>query len=457
MNFLTNFTIRRVVQCILVAAFIIVALAGLYGSEILRDLHKQTQREGKLVAQLIFLTRAGNTMKSGDDSIKRTLAEEVPATPDWDEFRTALTGSDINFNSASKERLEFLEERLADKENAFNDDRQKLELAFTVASLFIFMLLVFCDRFLVVHLVEPLTTLREHFRGIASGELTNPLQDLGRNCVGQLVPLVKAMQDSLLLTVLSIRNNTDLLKREAADIEAGNTDLSVRTTQQATSLEQTAHSITQLSANVQQNALSADEASSLAEKTAYITGEGEKLVNSVGLMMNGITEEAEKIRQFTATVNSIAFQTNILALNAAVEAARAGEQGRGFAVVATEVRTLAQRSASAAKEIEGLINTTLARVNEGKEVADRAGHTMRTVTQCVSSVDELIRKISYASNEQSKGIIQVTQAVTDIERVTQQNSTLVRHVASSAVRLNTRTEDMAKTIIHFALPATTQV
>lgn len=164
-----------------------------------------------------------------------------------------------------------------------------------------------------------------------------------------------------------------MLRREAADIAAGNTDLSDRTTRQAAALEQTAASMEELTATVKNNALSAREARELAGATAQTTQQGEALVHSVSTLMRDIAGEAEKIRQFTATVNSIAFQTNILALNAAVEAARAGEQGRGFAVVASEVRILAQRSAAAAKEIEDLIGGAVTRVQEGAAAAGRAG------------------------------------------------------------------------------------
>ncbi|WBG92568.1 methyl-accepting chemotaxis protein [Pantoea piersonii] len=449
MYFLRNFTIRRVVQVILLAALLVVALAGTYGSAVLHDMHQRDGGRDALTAQLLFLTRAGNVMASGSPAEKAALQADLPQEAAWAPVRRALSETPALFSAASNERLVWLQHQLASDEAAMTRDRHRLEAAFIIAALVTLGLLAFCDRFLVTHLVKPLGVMREYFKRIAAGDLSREPQEFGRNCVGQLVPLVRLMQQSLLTTVLSVRDNTVVLRQEAADIAAGNTDLSDRTTRQAAALEQTAASMEELTATVKNNALSAREARELAGATTHTTQQGETLVTSVSTLMNDIAEEAEKIRQFTATINSIAFQTNILALNAAVEAARAGEQGRGFAVVASEVRTLAQRSAAAAKEIEGLISGAVTRVQEGAVVAARAGDTMGSVTKSVTAVNDLIGQIALASDEQSKGISQVTLAIADLDRVTQQNASLVQQVTASAGSLSGRTETLASAISHF--------
>ncbi|MGP2532521.1 methyl-accepting chemotaxis protein [Pantoea stewartii subsp. indologenes] len=211
----------------------------------------------------------------------------------------------------------------------------------------------------------------------------------------------------------------------------------------------------QLTATVRYNAENSREARALSGITAQTTQQGEQLVKTVVGAMEGLSVGAEKIRQFTATINGIAFQTNILALNAAVEAARAGEQGRGFAVVASEVRSLAQRSAEAAKEIEGLIADTVAGISQGRDAANTAGSTMEEVLRNVGSVNDLIGQIALASEEQSKGISQVTLAVAEIDRVTQQNSSLVQTISASAESMSSQTETLTSVITRFTLPVTT--
>lgn len=313
-------------------------------------------------------------------------------------------------------------------------------------------LLLFCDRYLVVHLVRPVGKIRGHLKIIADGDLTREPEDLGRNCVGQLVPLVKEMQHSLLQTVSAIRDNAAILHREAGDIAAGNADLSDRTSTQAAALEQTAASMEEITVTVRHNAQNAREARELAASTTDTTQQGVELVQLVSAAITSIAQGSEKIRQFTTTINGIAFQTNILALNAAVEAARAGEQGRGFAVVASEVRSLAQRSAAASKEIEELIADTVARVDDGRRAAESAGTTMEAVLHGVGGVNELIGQIALASDEQSKGIAQVTVAVAELDRVTQQNATLVQQVSATADSLSGQTETLGSVITRFTLP-----
>lgn len=315
------------------------------------------------------------------------------------------------------------------------------------------LILLFTDRYLVKMLVRPLDGMREHFRRIADGDLSHPLEDIGRNCVGKLVPLLSAMQDSLREAVSSIRSGTDNIYRGAAEISSGNNDLSSRTEQQAAALEQTAASMEQLTATVKFNADNARQASELAQSASATASKGGKLVSDVVSTMQGISGSSHKIAEITSVINSIAFQTNILALNAAVEAARAGEQGRGFAVVASEVRNLAQRSAGAAKEIETLIADSVSRVSNGSKLVGEAGSTMDEMLKAVAEVVEIMKQIASASEEQSKGISQIGTAITEMDSVTQQNASLVEEVSTAASALERQTEELTLSVSKFRLSA----
>ncbi|WP_261653472.1 methyl-accepting chemotaxis protein [Erwinia mallotivora] len=452
MNLLRHFTIRRVVLWIMIISFTVIALAGGYSSLVLRDMYRHSDRTEVLAQQLAFLTHADLVRQSGSTEEKSALATQVPSDADWSSYRNALGAAEAVYTSAARERLMTLQRELAHDDFDVGAERHRLDTIFISALLAAAVLLIFCDRYLVVHLVRPVGKIRAHFRVIASGDLTREPEDLGRNCVGQLVPLVREMQHSLLDTVQAIRDNAVVLNKEANGIADGNADLSDRTATQAAALEQTAASMEELTATVSHNAGNARDARELAGQTADSTHKGEQLVRTVASAMNGIAEGSEKIRQFTATINGIAFQTNILALNAAVEAARAGDQGRGFAVVASEVRSLAQRSATAAKEIEQLIADTVSRVDHGRSAADSAGAIMDEVLRGVGGVNELIGQIALASEEQSKGISMITLAVAELDRVTQQNASLVQEVSASAGSLSGQTEALGSVIRRFTLP-----
>ena len=321
-------------------------------------------------------------------------------------------------------------------------------LAAVVFGLFI---LLFTDRYLVAMLVKPLERVRNQFAIIAQGDLSQPVDDLGRNCVGKLVPLLRAMQDSLREAVSAIRSGTENIYRGAAEISSGNNDLSSRTEEQAAALEQTAASMEQLTATVKFNADNARQASVLAETATGTAQQGGRLVGEVVSTMQGISGSSKKIAEITSVINSIAFQTNILALNAAVEAARAGEQGRGFAVVASEVRNLAQRSANAAKEIAKLIDDSVQRVEKGSELVSSAGSTMHDILKSVQDVNEIMKHIAAASEEQSKGISQVGTAVTEMDSVTQQNASLVEEVSAAASALERQTSELQASVAKFRL------
>ncbi|WP_145524527.1 methyl-accepting chemotaxis protein [Yersinia rohdei] len=312
-------------------------------------------------------------------------------------------------------------------------------------------ILLATDRYLVVNLVRPLDDIRAHFRVIASGQLGQPIVDFGHNCVGQLFPLLREVQTSLVNTVKAIRSSTDGIYQGAAEIAAGNTDLSSRTEQQAAALEETAASMEQLTATVKHNASNAHHASQLADNARATAKKGGVLVADVVNTMNEISASSRKIADITTVINSIAFQTNILALNAAVEAARAGEQGRGFAVVASEVRNLAQRSAQAAKEIEGLISESVGRVSSGSALVESTGATMDEIVRSITNVTDLMSEIASASDEQSKGISQVGLAVAEMDTVTQQNAALVQEASQAAASLEEQATQLNLAVAVFKL------
>lgn len=314
-------------------------------------------------------------------------------------------------------------------------------------------LLFFTDRYLVAMMVKPLGRIRQQFQQIAQGDLSHPIEDFGRNCVGQLVPLLCAMQDSLREAVSTIRSGSDNIWRGAMEISTGNNDLSSRTEEQAAALEETAASMEQLTATVKLNAENAREASQLADTATETAGKGSTLVSEVVETMDGIAASSKQIAEITSVINSIAFQTNILALNAAVEAARAGEQGRGFAVVAGEVRNLASRSAGAAKEIETLIGESSRRVDQGARLVKETGLTMEAILRGATEVTVIMKQIASASEEQNKGISQVSVAITQMDSVTQQNAALVEQVSAAAVALERQTEELQRSVQQFRLSA----
>ena len=314
-------------------------------------------------------------------------------------------------------------------------------------------LLFFTDRYLVSMMVKPLGRIRQQFQQIAQGDLSHPIEDFGRNCVGQLVPLLCAMQDSLREAVSTIRSGSDNIWRGATEISTGNNDLSSRTEEQAAALEETAASMEQLTATVKLNAENAREASQLADTATETAGKGSTLVSAVVETMDGIAASSKQIAEITSVINSIAFQTNILALNAAVEAARAGEQGRGFAVVAGEVRNLASRSAGAAKEIETLIGESSRRVDQGARLVKETGLTMEAILRGATEVTVIMKQIASASEEQNKGISQVSVAITQMDSVTQQNAALVEQVSAAAVALERQTEELQRSVQQFRLSA----
>ena len=304
---------------------------------------------------------------------------------------------------------------------------------------------------LIRAIVNPINKAVAVANAVASGDLTSRIDVHSTNETGRLLLALKTMNDNLTDLVSKVRSGTDQIETASGEISSGNTDLSQRTEEQASSLEETASSMEELTSTVRQNAENARQANQLAPGASEVAKKGGTVVNQVVQTMSSINESSSKIVDIISVIDGIAFQTNILALNAAVEAARAGEQGRGFAVVATEVRTLAQRSAAAAKEIKELINDSVSKVETGSRLVDEAGITMEEVVIAVKRVTDIMSEISAASQEQSSGIEQVNQAVMQMDEVTQQNAALVEEAAAAAESMHDQAQALTQAVTIFKL------
>ncbi|EFM0371983.1 MULTISPECIES: methyl-accepting chemotaxis protein [Enterobacterales] len=300
-------------------------------------------------------------------------------------------------------------------------------------------------------LIEPLNRLIDSIRHIAGGDLVKRIDVESDNEMGELAHSLRHMQGELARTVGEVRQGAHAIYSGASEIAMGNNDLSSRTEQQAASLEETAASMEELTATVKQNAENARQASHLALSASETAQKGGKVVDNVVQTMRDITASSQKIADIISVIDGIAFQTNILALNAAVEAARAGEQGRGFAVVAGEVRNLAQRSAQAAREIKSLIEDSVNRVDLGSTLVESAGETMDEIVNAVTRVTDIMGEIASASDEQSRGIDQVGLAVSEMDRVTQQNASLVEESAAAAAALEEQASRLTQAVAVFRI------
>ncbi|CAE6802398.1 hypothetical protein R69619_05261 [Paraburkholderia nemoris] len=298
---------------------------------------------------------------------------------------------------------------------------------------------------------RPLDAALGHFDAISAGDLRRPVVITSRDEMGQLLEGIARMQRSLTETVRTVRSGSESIATATRQIAAGNIDLSSRTEEQASALQETASSMEELTGTVKQNADNARQASSLAANASEIANKGSAVVGQVVGTMGDINQSSAKIADIISIIEGIAFQTNILALNAAVEAARAGEEGRGFAVVAGEVRSLAQRSSAAAKEIKELIDTSVERVQSGSALVDEAGRTMTEIIGAVQRVTDIMGEIAAASEEQSSGIDQVARAVTQMDEVTQQNAALVEEAAAAASSLEDQAGKLRSAVAVFQL------
>ena len=306
-------------------------------------------------------------------------------------------------------------------------------------------------------IVGPITRAEAAIRHIAEGDLSTTIGSGRSDELGRMLATLESMRQSLARVVANVRQGSDGVANASSEIAQGNNDLSTRTEQQASALEQTAAAMEELGSTVKQNADSARTANQLAMNASTVAMRGGEVVGQVVETMKGINDSSRKISDIISVIDGIAFQTNILALNAAVEAARAGEQGRGFAVVASEVRSLAGRSADAAKEIKTLINASVERVEQGSALVDKAGETMTEVVDSIRRVTDIMGEISAASSEQSAGVSQVGEAVRHMDTATQQNAALVEEMAAAASSLKSQATELVQTVAEFKLDAHDQV
>jgi methyl-accepting chemotaxis protein len=325
------------------------------------------------------------------------------------------------------------------------------EWAMVLSAVIAAVIAIGCAGYITGAITTPINEAVKVARTVASGDLTSRIEVHTTEETGQLLGALKDMNDSLIRIVGQVRTGTDTIATASSEIASGNLDLSSRTEEQASSLEETASSMEELTSTVRQNADNARQANTLAASASGVAQRGGEVVSRVVETMDSINASSAKIVDIIAVIDGIAFQTNILALNAAVEAARAGEQGRGFAVVAGEVRTLAHRSAAAAKEIKELIGDSVEKVGAGSKLVEEAGSTMDDIVTSVARVTDIMGEISMATQEQSTGIDQINMAVGQMDTVTQQNAALVEEAAAAAASLQEQAARLAEVVSVFRM------
>ncbi|EEA02401.1 methyl-accepting chemotaxis sensory transducer [Burkholderia sp. H160] len=373
--------------------------------------------------------------------MKQVLSPEVAALDqnDFITFRTTeRQAPDAVFSDYKHAELALENFLVRHQEARFTSAQQHFRLlcwVFAAIGLVALVLGLFTRSMVTASIVRPINAVIQHFERIAAGDLTGRIAGVSGNEMGRLMGALARMQESLVAAVSQVRFGTAAIAHGVREIASGNADLSARTEQQAATLQETASSMEELTATVRQNADNAQQASTLAENASQTAARGGEVVDQVIDLIADMSLGSNRIVDIIGAIEGIAFQTNILALNAAVEAARAGEEGRGFAVVAGEVRALAQRSASAAKEIRELIVSSVAKVENGSELATRAGATMAEIVSAAHNVTRIVSEISVASEEQSQGIEQINRAVTQMDEATQQNAALVEQAAAAAASL----------------------
>ncbi|MBK4735315.1 methyl-accepting chemotaxis protein [Noviherbaspirillum pedocola] len=354
-----------------------------------------------------------------------------------------------SYKSSIAEMIEFQVELTRksgqDAERGYHDTRNLL-LGIGAA---IVALAAFLGFRITRSITRPLAQALEVANTVADGDLSSRIEVRTSDETGMLLAALKRMNESLVTTVTEIRRGTESIATASAEVASGTQDLSSRTEQQASSLEETASSMEELTSTVKQNADNARQANALAESASTFAAKGGTVISEVVDTMAEINESARKVVDIISVIDGIAFQTNILALNAAVEAARAGEQGRGFAVVASEVRTLAQRSANAAKEIKMLIDTSVEKVDRGSRLVGEAGTTMNDIVQSVQHVTDIMAEITAASAEQTAGIEQINTAVAQMDQVTQQNAALVEEAAAATESMQEQAGRLAQAVAVF--------
>jgi len=400
----------------------------------LMDALKQSRddytRERKKVVELIL-------QQKRDEATTQLFDQTIPVQDKYFAALKAMTAFQAGLMDQSVERA-----------NAASAMAVNIMLLLSVAAV---ILSVLCAVLITRSITRPLNQAVEVATAVAGGDLTVQIHATSRDETGALLASLKAMNDNLHRIVTEVRQGSDTINTASAEIATGNFDLSSRTEQQAGALEETASAMEELTSTVRQNADNARQANTLAESASAVAIQGGSVVGEVVQTMGEINDASRKIVDIISVIDGIAFQTNILALNAAVEAARAGEQGRGFAVVASEVRTLAQRSAAAAKEIKGLIDASVERVESGSRLVEQAGSTMSEVVASVKRVTDVVAEITAASGEQSDGIEQINQAIVQMDETTQQNAALVEQAAAAAQSLQEQSGRLCETVSIFRL------
>ncbi|WP_173636294.1 methyl-accepting chemotaxis protein [Paramixta manurensis] len=403
--------------------------------------------QGKVLADAIAV-RYKQYLDKGITPMMAALDKQSP-----DDYYAVLEG-DISVLSATFSQavsdFSLYAEKVSDaqlKRATGNETRMKMLIA--VSCLLAIALVVLAWFTLRLMLLKPLNLAIAHLEHVADGDLTHPVPPGGENELGRLNNALSMMQQALQLSVSRVRDASLQIDVGSRELAAGNLNLSQRTEESAASLEQTAASMEQLTATVKLNADNAHQAHQLARSVSDTADRGAEVVCYVMEKMQEISASSARIADILGVIDGIAFQTNILALNASVEAARAGEQGRGFAVVASEVRNLAQRSGNAAKEIRTLIGESQSRVGEGSEMATRAGETMDEISEEIMRVTSLMKEISSASQEQSRGIEQVNLAVTQMDEVAQQNAALVEQATAATQSLEEQSKQLVESMSAF--------
>ena len=329
-------------------------------------------------------------------------------------------------------------------------DSQRMLMGGVAGAALCLLVLVGVALYTMRSILGALEEVKRSMRFIADGDLSEPVPAAREDELGSMVEALNDMQASLLRLVSQVRESADNIQMASSEVANGNADLSTRTEQAASNLEETASSMEDLTGKVRQSNDAARQASQLATSAAQVAARGGAVVGQVVATMDDITTSSRKIADIISVIDGIAFQTNILALNAAVEAARAGEQGRGFAVVASEVRSLAGRSAAAAKEIKGLIDDSVGKVDSGSRLVADAGQTMTEVVSQVRRVNDLIAEITAASKEQATGISQVGQAVSQLDEMTQQNAAMVEQSSAAATSMREQAQRLMEAVKVFS-------
>ena len=406
------------------------------------------------VANASLKTELGNKADALKAQIEKTLALasqelikateiKLPASAYFQDFTDTINAV-YAFNALSLQQLS----RLLDTRV---HELHQIQFMLMILQVSLLSAVILISLAFVRSITQPIQEALRVARSVAQGDLSGVVPVRGSNEIGQLMQALVVMKDGLARVVADVREGSQGVATASAEIAQGNHDLSARTESQASALEQTAASMEELSATVKQNADNARQANQLAQSASTVAVRGGEVVAQVVDTMKGINDSAKEIVSIISVIEGISFQTNILALNAAVEAARAGEQGRGFAVVASEVRSLAGRSAAAAKEIKSLIHASVARVELGTVLVDQAGDTMSDVVRGIQRVTDIMGEISAASSEQSQGVAQVGEAVMQMDQVTQQNAALVEEMAAAASSLKTQAQDLVGTVAVFKL------